>query len=97
MTHQRLKKDYEGLRHLQCTCSDDSSDSDSNEIVSDVNSVESDDRRLDMEFDEIPGPQLAEEPAEVRPQRQIVAPDRYGFGRTDLRTALENEQAVIEL
>lgn len=98
VNHRRLKKDYERPEHLQFNYSEESSDSDDANVgVADTDSIASEDSRFDIDGDEIPGPQLVGEPAAIRPQRERQAPDRYGFGRVNLRTALEDEQAEIQL
>lgn len=65
--------------------------------ASDANSIGSEDIALDVDEDDVVGPQLDPEPMVVRPHRERRASDRYGFGRVNLRTALGEEQAEIEL
>ena len=65
VNHHRLKKDYERPQRFQSTYSDGGSDSnDANDSASDLNSIESHDRRLDIDNEDVLGPQLDEEPAE---------------------------------
>lgn len=98
MNHHRLKKDYERPQHLQSTYSEECSDTDDiNHSASDSNSIESQEPRLDIDGEEDLGPPLDPEPAAVRRQRGRRAPDRYGFGRVNVRTALEDEKAEIQL